>query len=112
MGHTRGTRVDAREHSDAVVKTMQRLDEVDRAILDWEYGFPSSGPHLEQVGIGLAEYRARVESMIVNPVAASWATESWAGICARYGPWVAQKEMTRSPIATTGTLESSRIGTW
>lgn len=85
MGHTRGIRLDAREHAAAAAASLRLLDEVDRAILDWEYGYPRTGPHLEAVGITLQEYKARVYALLANPAAPRWAPESTWRLRARYG---------------------------
>jgi hypothetical protein len=84
MGHTRGIRVDAREQAKESAATLRPLDAVDRAILDWEYGLPRTGPHLAAVGIKLDEYKRRVYALLANPVAESWAPESMWRLRARY----------------------------
>lgn len=85
MGHTRGIRVDARERSAAAAASLRPLDHIDKAILDWEYGFPKTGPHLDNVGIRLDEYKARVYALLSNPAAERWAPESMWRLRSRYG---------------------------
>jgi hypothetical protein len=86
MGSTRGIRIDTRERSTAMAAMGWRpLDEIDRTILDWEYGFPMTGPHLELVGIGLEEYKARVYALLDNAVAELWPQESVFRLRRRYG---------------------------
>lgn len=85
MGSTRGIRLEAREHAEAAAATMRPLDAIDKAILDWEYGFPATGPHADRVGIRLDGYKTRVHALLANPLAESWAPESVFRLRARYG---------------------------
>jgi hypothetical protein len=94
IGHTRGIRLDAREHSATVAATLRALDDTDRAILDWEDGFPTTGPHLDRVGIGLEEYKRRVYALLANPTAECWSPESVFRLRARYGGIATDQRLT------------------